>query len=97
MQTLHPGLTSIRFLLLEIKRVFFFIYFTDFFILYFFIQNAYADKTVFKKNGLQIMFNESNCDRKSQLSGILTEPLNPRGYNTGLNLRFKVLILRVTG
>jgi len=23
------------------------------------------------------MFNGSNCDRKSQLSGILTEPLNP--------------------
>ena len=26
------------------------------------------------------MFNGSNCDRKSQLSGILTEPLNPRGW-----------------
>ena len=25
------------------------------------------------------MFNGSNCDRKSQLSGTLTEPLNPRG------------------
>ena len=25
------------------------------------------------------MSNGSNCDRKSQLSGILTEPLNPRG------------------
>ena len=24
------------------------------------------------------MFNGSTCDRKSQLSGILTEPLNPR-------------------
>jgi len=24
------------------------------------------------------MFNESNCDRKSQLCGILTELLNPR-------------------
>ena len=24
------------------------------------------------------MFDWSNCDRKSQLSGILTEPLNPR-------------------
>ena len=24
------------------------------------------------------MFNGSNCDRKSQLSEILTEPLNPR-------------------
>ena len=37
-------------------------------ILYFFIQNAYADKTVFEKKGY----------RKSQPSGILTEPLNPR-------------------
>ena len=26
------------------------------------------------------MFNGSICDRKSQLSGILTEPLNPRAY-----------------
>ena len=25
------------------------------------------------------MFNWANCDRKSQLSGIWTEPLNPRG------------------
>ena len=25
------------------------------------------------------MFNASNCDRKSQLSEILTEPLNARG------------------
>ena len=45
----------------------------------FFIQNAYADKNVFKKKGLQIMFNGSSWDRKSQLSGILPEPLNPRG------------------
>ena len=27
------------------------------------------------------MFNGSNCDKKSQLSGILTEPLNPRAVN----------------
>ena len=27
------------------------------------------------------MFNRSYCDRKSQLSGILTEPLNPRGFH----------------
>jgi len=26
------------------------------------------------------MFNGSNCDRKSQLSGVLTEPLNPRVF-----------------
>jgi len=25
------------------------------------------------------MFNRRNCDRKSSLSGTLTEPLNPRG------------------
>ena len=25
------------------------------------------------------MFNRSNCDRKSELSEIFTEPLNPRG------------------
>jgi len=31
------------------------------------------------------MFNGSNCDRKSQLSGILTEPLNPRALHE-LNL-----------
>ena len=29
------------------------------------------------------MFNGSNCDRKSQLSGILPEPLNPRGLKPG--------------
>ena len=27
------------------------------------------------------MFNGSNCDKKSQLSGILTGPLNPRAVN----------------
>jgi len=82
----HTGLTrvsSIRFLLFEIKRVLVYnsiiIYFTDLFVLYFFIQNAYADKKVFKSKGWQITFNGSNCDRKSQLSGILTETLNPRG------------------
>ena len=47
----HAGLTrvsSIRFLLFEIKRILVFnsiiIYFTDLFILYVFIQNAYAGK-----------------------------------------------------
>ena len=54
--TNHPGLTrvsSIRFLLFEIKRAFVFnstiFYLTDMFIIYFFLQNAYADKKVFKK------------------------------------------------
>ena len=31
-----------------------------------------------KKKCKRIMFNGSNCDRKSQLSGVLAEPLNPR-------------------
>ena len=31
-----------------------------------------------KEKGSQVMFIGSNCDRKSHLSGILTEPLNPR-------------------
>ena len=31
------------------------------------------NKKVFKKKGLQFMFNGSDCDRKSQLSVILTD------------------------
>ena len=52
----HTGLTrvsSIRFLLFEIKRVLVFnsiiFYFTDLFIIYNFIQNAYANKQVLEK------------------------------------------------
>ena len=51
----HPALTrvsSIRFLLFEIKRVLVYnstiLYLTHFFVLYFFLQNAYADKKVFE-------------------------------------------------
>ena len=51
---------------------------TDLFILYFFIQNVHANKKLFKKKGYTIMYKGSNCDRKSQLSEILTKPLNPR-------------------
>ena len=29
------------------------------------------------------MFNRTNCDRKPQLSGILTGPLNPRDLRVG--------------
>ena len=36
------------------------------------------------------MFNGSNCDRKSQLSGILTEPLNPREISTISHNKFKL-------
>ena len=63
---------SILLLLFEILKL------TDLFILYFFIQNVYANKKLFKKKGYKVMSNGSNCDRKSQLSEILTEPLNPR-------------------
>ena len=58
----QPGLTrvgSIPFLLFEIKRVFLvynstIFYVTDFFILYFFLQNKYADKKVFMKKTKQL-------------------------------------------
>ena len=42
-------------------------------------QHVYADKKVFKKKAKKIMYKGLNCDRKSQLSEILTESLNPRG------------------
>ena len=35
-------------------------------------------KKYLRKKAYKDMVNGSNCDRKSQLSGILTEPLNPR-------------------
>ena len=54
-------------------------YLTDWFILYFFIQNSSANKI--RKNGKEIIFNGLICDRKSQLSGILTNPLNPRAFD----------------
>ena len=43
------------------------------------------------------MFNGSNCDRKSHLSGILTEPLNPRDVrdNDPLLVNFMWLNLSV--
>ena len=73
---------SIRLLFFEIKHVFVYnsIIFklTDLFILYFFIQNLHADKKLFKNKGYKTMYEGSNCDRKPQLSEILTEPLNPR-------------------
>ena len=61
-------MSSVRFILFEIKRVLVYII-TDLFTLYFFIQNAdkKAKTVIIKKN----------CDRKSQISWILTEPLNP--------------------
>ena len=59
--SVHTRLTrvsSIRFLLLEIKRVLVFnsiiFYFTDLFILYIFIQNAYANKKVFRTKAYKL-------------------------------------------
>ena len=72
---------SIRFILFEIKRVSVYnstiLKLTDLFILYFFIQNVYADKKVFKQKGKNIMYSDQNFDPKSQLSEILTERSNP--------------------
>ena len=59
---------------------------TDLFILYFFIQNVYANKKIFKIKGYKIMLKGSNCDRKSQFSEILTELLNPREMQSKLSL-----------
>ena len=79
------GLTrvkSIRFLLFEIKRVLFInstiFKLTDFLYHTFPFKMYIPTKKLFKNKGKQIMFNGLNCDGKSQLSGILTEPLNPR-------------------
>ena len=76
----HTELTpkrSILFRLFEIKRVFVYIStifkLTDLFILYFSFKMYMPTK-----KGDKIMYKGSNCGRKSQLSEILTEPLNPR-------------------
>ena len=45
-----------------------------------------------RKKGLQIMLNGSNCDRKSQLSGILTEPLNPRDMEINTSNKFIIFL-----
>ena len=39
---------------------------------------VYVCKKLYPKKGKKNMYKGSNCDWKSQLSGILTEPLNPR-------------------
>ena len=49
--------------------------------LFFFILNVYADK----KNLGKRLKKRSNCDRKSQLSEILTEPSNPLGQKVANN------------
>ena len=75
MSTQHPRLSrvkSIRFHLLEIKRVLV-LYFNNLLPYGFIYTILFPSKCICQ----QIVFNELNCDRKSQLSGILTEPLNP--------------------
>ena len=39
-------------------------------------------KNYFRKKGYKIMYKGLNCDQKSQLSNLLTEPLNPRDIHT---------------
>ena len=52
-------------------------------------------KKYFKK-GKKIMYNGSTCDRKSQLSEILTEQLNPRGwYAEDVDLRIMLYIPKI--
>ena len=43
-----------------------------------------ANKKVFRKKGYKMMFIRTNCDRKSQFSGILTEPLILRAGSLAL-------------
>ena len=38
-------------------------------------------KNDLRKKTIQLCIKGSNCDRKSQLSEMLTEPLNPRAAN----------------
>ena len=84
----HTELTterSILFLLFDLKRGFVYIStifkLTDLFIDTFLFKMYIPTKSYLKK-GYKVMYNGSNCDRKSQLSGILTEPLNPRKPDT---------------
>jgi len=48
------------------------------FLFYTFHSKRISRQKSIKDKRLKITFNSSNCDQKSQLSGILTEPLNPR-------------------
>ena len=43
-----------------------------------FHSKSICRQKLYQKKGKKVMFNGSNCDSKSQLSRILTEPLNPR-------------------
>ena len=59
-----------------------------FFVLYtFYLKRILRQQSIEKR--LKIMFNRSNCDRKSQISGILTEPLNTV-YNNLKNLNIRL-------
>ena len=107
-QPLHPGLTrvsSIRFLLFEIKRVLVYIIQQSFnlriCLFYIFSFKMHMPTKKYLRKKLKNVFNGSNCDQKSQRSGILTEPLNPRGYllmelSLCQNLRFSNLYIFAT-
>ena len=58
---------------------------------------SYLRKKAIKLCMYKVMYKGSNCDRKSQLSEILTEPLNPRGcfhcidiYDDGCRIKLTV-------
>ena len=82
----HPGLTrvrGIRFLLFEIIRVLVYILtifkLTDLFVIYFLLKVYMPAKKYLRKKAEKLcLIGRRNCDGKSQLSGILTEPINPR-------------------
>ena len=82
---IHAELTrerSIWFLLFKIKRVF--VYYSTIFTLTICLSYAFSfemympTKKLFKKKGYSNMYKGSKCDRKSQLSEILTELLTQR-------------------
>ena len=95
----YPGLTkvnSIWFLLFEIKRVLVnnstIQKLTDFFIPYTFSFQMYmSSKKCLGKKAIKNMFNGSNWVKKSQISGILTKPLNPRDVFTYNSCTINVL------
>ena len=74
---------SIQFHLFEIKRVLVYkstiFKLTDLLFYTFSLKIIMTTKKYLRKNAKIIMCNWSNCDQKSQLSDILTEPLNLRG------------------
>ena len=54
----------------------------------------YMPTKIYLKQGLQIVINGENCDRKSQFSQILTEPLNPPAADV-LIVKIKLQIVQI--